>query len=111
MKKELQLRVLPEVAGQPDQLRSYISKNEGISFDEIRHVEIMKRSIDARQKQVIINLKVQVYVNEHFEESPVQLPDYPDVSNAEEVIVIGVLVLNNIAIRASMSGDKIHFTD
>ena len=89
MKKELQLRVLPEVAGQPDQLRSYISKNEGISFDEIRHVEIMKRSIDARQKQVIINLKVQVYVNEHFEESPVQLPDYPDVSNAEEVIVIG----------------------
>ena len=68
MQKELQLRVLPEIAGQPDLLQDFISKQEGIPSGEIRHIEVLKRSIDARQKQVIINLKVQVFVNEDFEE-------------------------------------------
>lgn len=90
MQKELQLRVLPEIAGQPERLQQFISKQEGIPEDEIRHIEIVKRSIDARQKQVIVNLKVQVYVNEDFEEIPIRLPDYPDVSNAEEVIIVGL---------------------
>ncbi len=90
MKKELQLRVLPEIAGQPERLQQFISKQEGIPENEIRHIEIVKRSIDARQKQVIVNLKVQVYVNEDFHEIPIHLPDYPDVSNAEEVIIIGL---------------------
>lgn len=90
MQKELQLRVLPEIAGQPERLLQFISKQEGISEDEIKHIEIVKRSIDARQKQVIVNLKVQVYVNEDFEEIPIQIPDYPDVSNAEEVIIVGL---------------------
>ena len=89
MQKELQLRVLPEIAGQPEQLQQFISQNEGIPEDEIRYIEIVKRSIDARQKQVIINLKVKVFVNEEFQEEPITLPDYPNVSNAEEVIVIG----------------------
>ncbi len=89
MQKELQLRVLPEIAGQPDQLQKFISRKEGIPEDEIRHIEILKRSIDARQKQVIINLKVQVFINEDFVEEPITLPDYPHVSNAEEVLIIG----------------------
>lgn len=89
MQKELQLRVLPEIAGQPEQLRNFISGQEGIPESDIRHIEILKRSIDARQKQVIINLKVKVFVNEDFEETPINLPDYPDVSNAEEVIIVG----------------------
>lgn len=90
MIKELQLRVLPEIAGQSERLQQFIANQEGIPEDEIRHIEIVKRSIDARQKQVIVNLKAQVYVNEDFEQIPVKLPDYPDVSNAEEVIVVGL---------------------
>lgn len=89
MQKEFQLRVLPEVAADPKKLREYISKETNISGDEIRHVEILKRSIDARQKQVIINLKIILYVNEPFVEEPIQLPHYPDVSSAEEVIIVG----------------------
>ncbi|MBO6792704.1 MAG: NAD(P)/FAD-dependent oxidoreductase [Balneolaceae bacterium] len=90
MQKELQLRVFPEIAGQPDELKTFVSKKIGISESEIRHIEIMKRSIDARQKQVYINLKLQVYINEDFEEIPINLPDYPDVRNAREVLVIGL---------------------
>ena len=89
MIKELQLRVLPEIAGQPEQLRRFISGQEGIPESDIQHIEIIKRSIDARQKQVIINLKVQVFVNEEFEEELITLPGYPNVTNAEEVIIVG----------------------
>lgn len=89
MQKELQFRVLPEIAGQPEQLHQFISGQEGIPESDIRHIEIIKRSIDARQKQVVINLKVKVFVNEEFQEEPITLPDYPDVSNAEEIIIVG----------------------
>jgi uncharacterized protein len=90
VKKELQLRVPPETAGDPELLRRFISENESIPADDITHIEILRRSIDARQKQVIINLKTEVYINEPFREEPVSLPDYPDVSNAEEVLIIGM---------------------
>ncbi len=90
MQKEIQLRVFPEIAGQPQQLKAHVSKQIGIPEDQIRHIEILRRSIDARQKQVYINLKVQVFANEDFEEIPIKLPDYPDVSNAKEVLIVGL---------------------
>jgi len=89
MPKELQLRVYPEVAANREQLTDHISEKTGFKKEDIGHVEILRRSIDARQRQVIINLKVDVYVNEEFTEEPISLPDYPDVSSAEEVLVIG----------------------
>lgn len=89
MQKELQLRVSPEIAGEPDLLKAHISASSGISENEIRHIEILKRSIDARQRAIKINLKVQIYINEDFKELRIRLPEYPDVHNAEEVLVIG----------------------
>ncbi len=89
MQKEYQLRVLPHIAATHDELRALISKEKKIAKGEIRHVEILRRSIDARQKQVVINLKVKVYVGEEFTEEPITLPDYPDVRNSKEVLIIG----------------------
>ncbi|CAN5313426.1 hypothetical protein BH23BAC3_BH23BAC3_19210 [soil metagenome] len=90
MQKELQLRVVPEVAADKEKLQNYISGKTDISHQDICHVEILRRSIDARQKQVMINLKVNVYVNEEFSVKPVTLPDFPDVSNEVEVLIIGM---------------------
>ncbi|TGN19148.1 NAD(P)/FAD-dependent oxidoreductase [Leptospira idonii] len=89
MIKELELRVLPEVAGQKEALKSYVSKSSKLKSSDIRHVEIIHRSIDARQKTVYVNLKVLVFLNEDFVETPIPLPDYPNVSHAEEVIIVG----------------------
>ncbi|MBQ4801879.1 FAD-dependent oxidoreductase [Aquimarina sp. MMG015] len=66
-----------------------VSRKNGISIDEIRHIQVLKRSIDARQKAIKVNLKIKVFVQEDFEEIPIELPDYPDVSNASEVVIIG----------------------
>ena len=56
---------------------------------EINHIQILKRSIDARQKAIKINLKLAVYYKETFQETKLELPNYSDVSHKQEVIVIG----------------------
>lgn len=90
MVKELTLRLLPEIANEPDELNQAVARKAGISLKDLSHVEILNRSIDARQRTVFVQLRVNAYVKEAFTERPIVPPDAPDVSNAEEVIVIGM---------------------
>nr|AOE10969.1 FAD-dependent dehydrogenase [uncultured bacterium]CCF99328.1 FAD dependent oxidoreductase [uncultured Flavobacteriia bacterium] len=89
MQQEFQIQVAPKIAQDQNQLKLFIAKSIGLNNHDITHVSILKRSIDARQKNIKINLKVNVFLNEDFKESPINLPNYSDVSNAEGVIVIG----------------------
>jgi uncharacterized FAD-dependent dehydrogenase len=90
MVKELTLRLLPEVANQPDELRRAVSRKGGIPLSELSHVDILNRSVDARQRTVFVQLRVNAYVKEEFVERPIVPPDAPNVANAEELIVIGM---------------------
>ena len=90
MPKELVLQVSPEIAADALLLQQYLSKQIKVGVHEIRHVSILKRSIDARQKAIKINLKVLIYLQgEAFQESSIALPDYKNVAHAQEVIVVG----------------------
>ena len=90
MPKELLLQVAPEIASNELLLKEYLSKQIKISVHEIAHVSILKRSIDARQKAIKINLKVLIFLKgEAFVEEKIHLPEYKEVSTAQEVIVIG----------------------
>ncbi|WP_281637422.1 NAD(P)/FAD-dependent oxidoreductase [Flavobacterium marginilacus] len=90
MPRELLLQVTPEIAANDLLLKDYLSKQIKVSVNEIQHVAILKRSIDARQKAIKINLKVSIYLKgELFQENKIELPDYKNVSNAQEVIVVG----------------------
>ncbi len=89
MQYEYNLQVNPETAGNPLALKHFVSQHSKISAEEISHIEILKRSIDARQKAIKVNLRLLVYVREDYEENEPSLPDYKDVSNAEEVVIIG----------------------
>ena len=89
MQKEFQIQVNPEIAHNPELLNTFLSQEYGILKKDLQHVEILKRSIDARQKLIKINLKVAVYINEDPILASPELPDYEDVSNAQEVIIIG----------------------
>ncbi|MBP6181759.1 FAD-dependent protein [Flavobacterium sp.] len=90
MPQELLLQVLPEIAANELLLKDYLAKQIKIAATEIGHVSILKRSIDARQKAVKINLKVVIYLKgESFQEHKIQLPDYTNVATAQEVIVVG----------------------
>ncbi len=90
MPSELLLQVSPEIASNENLLKDYLSKQIKVSPNEIQHIFILKRSIDARQKAVKINLKVAVFLQgENLVEQKIQLPNYKDVSNSQEVIVVG----------------------
>ena len=89
MPRELQIQVAPEVAAQQELLIPHIAKLMQVKPDEIQHVAILKRSIDARQRAIKINLKVAVYWKEVYNETKIGLPDYKDVSGKQEVIIVG----------------------
>lgn len=89
MPKELLFQVAPEVAAQMPLLTAHVAKLMHVSPSDIKHVAILKRSIDARQRTIKVNLKVAVYHNEEYHETTMPLPDYKDVTNAREVIVVG----------------------
>ena len=89
MKYQYQIRLSPEEAANQQKLTKAVSRHGGIAIKDINYVKILKRSIDARQKAVKINLKVDVYVKEVFTEEKILLPDYQDVKNKEEIIIVG----------------------
>src|SRR4028118_2335273 len=90
MPREIQLQIAPETASNDVLLKEHVAKLFKIPVQEIRHIVPVKRSIDARQKAIKINLKVNVFLQEEiFSENNFELPYYKNVSNAQEVIVIG----------------------
>lgn len=64
MTKDLQLRVSPETACSTLRLTAEASTMLGIDANRITCVRIMKRSIDARQRRIMINLTIRVYVDQ-----------------------------------------------
>ena len=90
MPQELLFQVSPEIASNEVLLKEHIAKLIRLDAKEIQHVSILKRSIDARQKSVKFNLKVAIYlVGETFEENKIKIPEYKNVANSQEVIVVG----------------------
>ena len=89
MTNEYQIRVVPEVAAQEDRLKAYLADEHGIDVRTIWGVRILKRSIDARQRQIYVNLKVCVYVNEQPHDDEYVRTDYPNVEGRPQVIVVG----------------------
>ena len=90
MPQELLFPVSPETATNELLLKQHISKLIRVDAKEIQHISILKRSIDARQKAVKFNLKVTIYlVGEPIQEAKIELPEYKNVENAQEVIVVG----------------------
>ncbi|MBQ3878594.1 MAG: FAD-binding protein [Prevotella sp.] len=89
MIQEIQLRVLPQVAADSTQLRNYIVNVKGIAQSALKGVRILKRSVDARQRTIFVNLKVRLYINEMPADDEFVHTDYPDVSGRPQVIVVG----------------------
>ncbi len=89
MINEYQLRVLPQQAVNEATLREYIAQEKGIDARTIKHIRVLKRSIDARQRTIFINLKVRTYINELPEDDEIEYTTYNDVSSSPAVIVVG----------------------
>ncbi len=89
MTQEFQIRVTPEVASCEENIKGYIAHEKGIDARTVNCVRILKRSIDARQRQIFINLTLRVYINEMPQDDEYEHVVYPDVSSRPRVIVVG----------------------
>lgn len=89
MIKELQLRILPEEAANEQSLMRVVARETGDALKSIKAVRLLKRSIDARQRTIFVNVKLRVFINEMPEDDEYQSIEYRDVSDGKPVIVVG----------------------
>src|SRR5688500_11638385 len=90
MQKTLSLKLLPSEAASEKLVKSYIADAEAVSPSAITGFIIQKQSIDARGKQVWINLSVTAFINEPFRQRELMKFDFRDVAKADKkVIIIG----------------------
>jgi uncharacterized FAD-dependent dehydrogenase len=85
MLKEIQLRLSPDIAFNPEALAHFIQREYGkgkpIAYN------LLRRSIDARGKSVKVNLSIRL--GERVNEGISNLPNYQNVAHAKEVHIIG----------------------
>ena len=89
MIQEYQIRVQPHVAANEQALRSWLADEYGFDVRTLTAVRILRRSIDARQRTIFVNLKVRCYLNEQPQQDEFVVTHYPDVSSAPQAIVVG----------------------
>ena len=90
MIKEFQIRVLPQQAFSEESISDFIAKDKGLDQRTIKKVRVLKRSIDARQRTVFVNLTLRVFINEVPQEDEFFVTEYPDVSKAPTAVVVGL---------------------
>ena len=89
MIQEYQIRILPEQAANEEGIKRYLAKEKGLDVRTLNKVRVLKRSIDARQRTIFVNLKVRAYINEMPQDDQYVHTEYPDVSSRPRVIVVG----------------------
>lgn len=91
MIERVEMRVSPEIAYVPLRLQAALSTRMALDVNRIKDIKIRKRSIDARQRNVMVNLTLDVYIDERPDSSSeiIPVPHYPSVADAPQAIVVG----------------------
>ena len=88
MKKELNIAVSPVQANDLTKLKIIVSENLKIESTRIYNIYIRRRSIDARNSNIRINLGLDVFIDEAMPVTKINF-DYPDVSKKPQVVIVG----------------------
>lgn len=89
MIQEYQLRVLPEQAASEQAIKKYLSQEKGMDARTLLAVRVLKRSIDARQRTIFVNLKVRCYINEQPQDDEYAHTEYQNVEGKPQAVVVG----------------------
>jgi uncharacterized FAD-dependent dehydrogenase len=86
----IQLKVLPSEAALPDIIKRQAAQALGVKLQSITGYNLLRRSIDARSRQVYFLLQLQIFVDEPMQPMQQWQPEYRDVRQAKhEVVVVG----------------------
>lgn len=90
MIETIDVRVDPRTAATPLLLQSLLSTRLNIDVNRIKSICIVRRSIDARQRNIFINLSLKVFIDEEERgNSLLNKIEYPNVSGSRSVIIVG----------------------
>ena len=90
MKKQLTLKVKPSEATDDNYLKKIVAAEVGCKVSDITGYTVLRKSIDARSRQVFVNLSVEAFINEPYNYRPFNKINFGDVTHAKKrVIIIG----------------------
>ena len=89
MSIDYQIRVLPQVASSEQDIKAYLIQEKGLDAQTLVAVRVLKRSIDARQRTIFVNLTVRAFVNELPPKDEYVHTEYPNVEGKPQVVVVG----------------------
>ena len=90
MKKLIILRLKPSEAADSIYITNLIAASTATRQDSVSGFNILKKSIDARSRQVFINLSVEAFIDEPYKHRSTISFRFADVSHAsKKVIIIG----------------------
>jgi len=87
--KEVNLVCSPQEAASESQYKPLFARQAGISSDDIKGIQLLNRSIDARNRNIKVNLRARLFVNEPSQPRDIIRPDYKDVSQKDPILIIG----------------------
>ena len=89
MQKDIDIKLNTKQASCKRDIINVVAKQLDIHVNEINNIRVVKRSIDARQRNIVVNLKVRVYIGENEPELQFENIHYDDVSTCPQAIVVG----------------------
>src|SRR5688572_4235898 len=88
MQKKITLRLLPSEAANELLVKQYIAQAEAVNTADVSGYTILKQSIDARGNQSWINLTLQVFIKEPYQQRELLSFDFREVYNAKKKVII-----------------------
>ncbi len=88
MPKLITLTLSPRQSQDVEFYTSQAAQQVGVRREDVALVRVVKRSIDARRAPVKVNLSLEIFEDNEPQPAPIHF-DYPDVSHATEVVVVG----------------------
>ena len=89
MRKQVQLNLTPADASDETSLRRAAASAAGIKPDDLTSLRISKRSVDARKKNIRVNLTIEVTSGEETVNHDITPFQGKNVTNRPEVIIVG----------------------
>ena len=89
MTRELQLRIMPEEAVNEQSLRRVVCRELGEKPEAINAIHVLRRSVDARQRIIYINVLLRIFISEEPAKDVYKKIEYKDVAKSRQVVVVG----------------------
>ncbi len=89
MQQDINIRISPKDASDENTIKYIAASKASVNVKDITSSRVIKRSVDARQRNIFINLCVRLYINEPEPSTIYKKAIYPDVRNAQQAIVVG----------------------